>query len=99
MSEQKKNEEPQIGMVPFEEKNYFDGQFVKEGIFVDGELFDWEVDQQEVEEAMRTMGPEYHRAIMNDIFSHFMNSLSEFMGRKVTPEEVNEARKTGWIKK
>lgn len=85
--------------VRFEVKFYTDdtGAMAK-GIFVDGKLFDWGVDEASYREA-QAMGPKYQRAIQADITKHFIESLSEFMNRKVTMQEVNEARKTGWINK
>ena len=65
-------------------------------IYVDGELFDWSVDVSSFLEAKK-MGPMYMKAVQDDIARHFVNSLSEFLGRKVTPQEVTEASKTGWI--
>lgn len=69
---------------------------VQKGIFIDGEHFDWEIDQQSYEEAKK-MGPMYLKAIHRDIESHFIQSLSEFLNREVTPKQFNEAMKTGWI--
>ena len=65
-------------------------------IYVDGELFDWSVDVSSFLEAKK-MGPMYMKAVQDDIARHFVNSLSDFLGRKVTPQEVTEASKTGWI--
>jgi hypothetical protein len=71
-----------------------DGQ--KKRIFVDGELFDWTVDATSLAKAM-TMGPEYFKAARDDIEKHFVDSLSEVVGRQLTHPEVVEAAKTGWI--
>lgn len=72
-----------------------DGSLEKK-IFVDGELFDWSIDVSSFLEAKK-MGPMYMKAVQDDIARHFVNSLSEFLGRKVTPEQITEAGKTGWI--
>jgi aminopeptidase-like protein len=68
------------------------------GIFIDGRLFDWGVDEQSYKEAL-LMGPKFQKAIETNIAYHFLESLSEFMDRKVTLTEVQEATKTGWIDK
>lgn len=104
MTEEKKNEEPRIGYVPFEEKQYFDGVFWAKGIFVDGELFDWGIDEKEYNEAVKFAEKQKNKEgmllkIHQNIEKHFINSLSEFMNRKITLKELDEARKTGWIKK
>lgn len=91
-------EEPKKGMVPFEVREYFENGHMSQGIFIDNELFDWGVDEEDFKEAM-SLGPEYVRIIQQDIARHFIESLSEFMGRVVTPQEVNEAQATGWIAK
>jgi hypothetical protein len=43
------------------------------------------------------MGPQYIREVQKDIEKHFANSVSDFLGRKVTIEEIQKATKTGWI--
>jgi len=35
--------------------------------------------------------------VQKDIEKHFVESVSEVVGRKITPEEIKEATKTGWI--
>jgi len=39
----------------------------------------------------------YKKAVQADIVKHFVDSVSDFLGRKVTMKEVNEATKRGWI--
>lgn len=86
-------------MIPFEIKQYFDSDnnFAK-GIFIDGELFDWGINEENFKDAI-AMGPEYFRLLQADIEHHFLDSISEFMGRRVTQQEINEATTSGWIKK
>lgn len=93
-------EQPADNMVPFEEKPYMndDGVHMSKGIFVDGTLFDWGVDEENYKQAL-ALGPQYRAAIEASIAQHFIASLSEFMGHEMTLEEVEEARKTGWIRK
>lgn len=68
----------------------------KKAIFLDDELFDWEVDQESLEKAWE-MGPEFLKAAQQDIQKHFLESLSDFLGRPVTAMQVAVASQTGWI--
>lgn len=65
-------------------------------IFIDDELFDWEIDIDSYNKAVK-MGPEYVKAAQTSIANHFLDSLSEMVGRKVTTAEVDKAKITGWI--
>lgn len=69
---------------------------VEREIYIGGEKFDWSVDITSFHEAVR-MGPMYKKAVQQSIVSHFVNSVSDVLGRKVTMKEVNEATKRGWI--
>ena len=92
-------EQPKNNQVPFIIKEYWDeDNWLRKGIFIDNELFDWGIDEDSFKEAM-SMGPEYFNVFKADIERHFIESISEFMNRKVTAAEVNEATKTGWIDK
>lgn len=93
-------EQPADDMVPFEEKAYLndDGIHMSKGIFVDGTLFDWGVDEEDYKQAL-AMGPKYRKMMEESIAQHFIESFSEFLSRRITLEDVDEARRTGWIKK
>ena len=69
---------------------------IKHAIFIDGEMLDWAIDMHDYLDAMK-MGPMYLNAIKADIVKHFIESVADFLGRKVTIEELNHARKVGWI--
>lgn len=69
---------------------------IQKAVFIDGEKLDWEVDAQSLAEAMR-MGPKFFRAVQRDIERHYVESVSEFIGRKVTAKDIKEAIKTGWL--
>lgn len=69
---------------------------VENAIFIDNELLDWQVDLNSLFEA-KQMGPAFFQAVQRDIEIHFVDSVSEFLNRKVTMQEINEAIKTGWI--
>lgn len=72
------------------------GGGLENAIFIGGELLDWTVDLNSIMEAAK-MGPQYIREVQKDIERHFANSVSDFLGRKVTIEEIQKATKTGWI--
>ena len=69
---------------------------MKSAIFIDEELLDWEVDINSLATAYK-MGPEYFKVAQEDIERHFLDSVSEVLGRQVTVEDINEAKKTGYI--
>jgi len=66
-------------------------------LFIDGELFDWEVDKKSIARVMQSRDVFLIKAVQQDIANHFLESLSEFVGRKLTKEDLDEAEKTGWI--
>ena len=82
----------------FTTKWFEEDGWTRKGIFIDNELFDWGIDEESYKEAM-SMGPQYHRIFEQEIAQHFLDSLSEFMNRRVTQEEVALAFKTGLIDK
>ncbi len=69
---------------------------MRKDIFIDGELLDWSVDTESLREAMK-MGPKFFRSVQQDIEKHFVESVSDFVGKKLTPTDIKEAIKTGWI--
>lgn len=71
-------------------------KFFQKNIYIDGELFDWSIDEESFEWAKK-QGPEFFEVVKKDIANHFLESLSEMVGRKITLEDFNQALKTGWI--
>jgi len=69
---------------------------LEKAIFIDGELLDWAVDAQSLIEAMK-MGPHFYKEIQRDIERHFVESVSEVVGRHLTPQDIKTAIATGWI--
>lgn len=67
-------------------------------IFVDGEPFDWGLDDDAVEEAnRRSVTPQFTRAIHADIMGHLLDSLSQVLGFRPSMRQVNEALDRGFI--
>lgn len=69
---------------------------LKQGIFIDGQLLDWSIDVHDLFEAKK-MGVQYIRDLEIDVIRHFLQSISDFIGRKVSVDEMNEAKKKGYI--
>ena len=69
---------------------------IDKAIFIDDELLDWSIDMNSYMEACK-MGFQYRRAVQRDIEKHFVDSVSDFVGRYVTMEDIKKAIKTGWI--
>lgn len=85
------------GKKKFENRIYMNPSGVlKQGIYIDNELLDWSIDVGDLLEAKK-MGPEYVEMLKMDIVRHFVESCSDFLGRKVTPKEIDDARKNGYI--
>ena len=69
---------------------------IEKAIFIGGEQLDWSIDVSSFLDAQK-MGPKFQKAVQEDIAKHFTESVGEFIGRKVTMEEIKVAIKTGWI--
>lgn len=91
------SEKPQIEKVRFETriKRHPNGSMERK-IYINGEMFDWSVDITSFKEAQK-MGLMYQKAVKEDIAKHFIESVSDVLGRKITMQEILEANKTGWI--
>ena len=97
MLENSQNNPIPEGKKKFETKMYMNPQGVlKQGIFIDNQLLDWSIDVGDLLEA-RKMGAEYLEMLKVDIVRHFTESCSDFLGRKVSPKEIDDARKNGYI--
>ena len=69
---------------------------IEKAIFIDETKLDWSVDASSLMEAAR-MGPHFFKEVQKDVEKHFVESVSEFINRKVTPGEIKDAIKSGWI--
>ena len=83
-------------MLRFEVKMRPNRGGIEKAIFIDGELLDWSVDVSSLMEAAK-MGPKFYRAAQRDIEKHFVDSVSEFVGRKLTAQDIKNATIDGWI--
>lgn len=94
------NKEPlpeELGKKRFEVKMRSDNAGgIEKAIFIDDEILDWQIDTNSFMDAMK-MGPKYVRAVQRSIEEHFIDSVSDFLGRKVTMVEIKKAIETGWI--
>lgn len=69
-------------------------------ISVDGNIFDWGMDKEQFEEAKKMIShdPKLRESIILSIINHIVENFSDFIGRKITLDELNKAIKTGEIK-
>lgn len=68
-------------------------------IYVDDVLFDWGLEQEDVERAKKfaKSSDVLKKTIQNDIQKHFLDSFAEFLGKTVSLRELNEAIESGTI--
>lgn len=68
-------------------------------LFIDGQMFDWYIDRESLVEAKKFAqdDPVIKRSIYADIQTHFLQSFCDFIGKKITLNELNEALTTGRI--
>ncbi len=69
---------------------------VEKAIFIDDKYFDYSIDQFAYD-AMKAKGVEYEKQVQEDITKHFIESVSEFLGRKVEITDIIKGIKTGWL--
>ncbi len=72
------------------------GGEVEKAIFINGEKLDWTIDVSAYMEACK-MGPHFKKAVQDDIAKHFVDSVSEVVGRHVTVDDIKKATIVGWI--
>ena len=70
--------------------------FQEKDVFIGGEKLDYSIDISAFREANK-MGLMYRMAVQKDIEKHFCESVSEFVGRKITINDIKKAITTGWI--
>lgn len=68
-------------------------------IVVDKEAFDWNIEPEYVKMVQFQVknDPEMRDSYIGNIFQHFTKCFSDFMGREVSLQEINEAIKEGYI--
>lgn len=87
----------ELGKKKFEVKIRSDGSGgIEKAIFIGGEMLDWQVDINSLNDAMK-MGPKFFKAVQQSIEEHFVESVSDFVGKKVTAQDIKKAIETGWI--
>jgi hypothetical protein len=87
-------------MKKVEIKNYHDPETQKEirAIFIDDNVFDWNIGPAEIEKARQACrNEESRRAIHANIQDHFLRCFAVFMGKKYALREVNESIEKGYI--
>lgn len=84
------------GKKKFEVKFKNEGGKVVKAIFIDDVMLDYSVDVESLKK-ISALGVEYKKAALKDIEKHFVECVSEMVGRQVTHPELLQAFKTGWI--
>ena len=69
---------------------------IEKAVFLGGQKLDWSLDLSSLMEA-KQMGPKFFREMQKDIIRHYTDSVSEFMDRRFTIEEIQVAIQTGWL--
>lgn len=68
-------------------------------IVVGNEAFDWQIDPDQVKkvEFQINNDPMMKDTYIGSILNHFTNCFSEFLGKKVSLKDINEALERGYI--
>ncbi len=68
-------------------------------IVVGNEAFDWGVDERDFRKAQVASknDPLLKDSFLGQIEKHFVDCFSEFIGKPVKMEEINQALEQGWI--
>ena len=79
-----------LEILNFEGRNY---------IVVNNEAFDWEVEPEHIKSIKVKMvnDPLMKDSIIGNVFNHMISCFSEFIGKKVTLKEINDAIENGYI--
>ena len=74
---------------------------LEKAIFIDGELLGWPVDVSSMLDARKMArdmnNPFIWKEVQRDIAKHFLEAVSDTLGRKVTEEDIKKASLTGRI--
>ncbi len=79
-----------LRIVPIQGKKY---------IVLDNEAFDWEIEPEQLKaiEIKIKNDPPMKESFIGSIFNHFTASFSEFVGKKVSLKDINDALEKGYI--
>ena len=81
--------------------NLYNEEFKKDisYLMLDNEVFDWGPDPEELQNAIKMINHnnDLKETILNSIVNHFVNSFSEFIGKKMTLDEINTSIENGNI--
>lgn len=79
-----------LRILKIEDKNY---------IILDNEGFDWEIDPKQLRMVEISIGndPNMKESFIGNMLNHFVSCFSEFLGKKVSLKEINDALEKGYI--
>ncbi len=71
----------------------------KKYLVLDTEAFDWEVEEAQLNKIKLSVASEQHakERFVESIINHFVDSFSEFLGKKVTLKQINDAIEQEYI--
>ena len=79
-----------LSILKIEDKNY---------IILDNEGFDWEIDPKQLRLVEISIGndPAMKESFIGNMLNHFVTCFSDFLGKKVSLKEINDALEKGCI--
>ncbi len=66
-------------------------------IFVNDQLFDWGIDENSLDQIKNIKDEEEIKNINISIKNYFLDSLGEFLGKKISIKELYDALKVGYL--
>jgi len=66
-------------------------------IFVNDQLFDWGIDENALDQIKNIKDEEEIKNINISIRNYFLDSLGEFLGKKISIKELYDALKVGYL--
>ena len=68
-------------------------------IFINDESFDWQIEEDDLEEAIRFAdnNTEVKKAIHADIKNFFLDCVNQVLNKEVTLKQINDALENGYI--
>jgi hypothetical protein len=66
-------------------------------IFVNDQLFDWGIDENALDQIKNIKDEEEIKNINISIRNYFLDSLGEFLGKKISIKELYNALKVGYL--
>jgi len=68
-------------------------------IFINDESFDWQIEEEDLEEAMRFAddNPAVKKAVHADIKNFFLDCIKQVLNQEVSLKQINDALEIGYL--